>query len=198
MSIHRYVWNSLNLGRLNAVLPQSAGATIAAEGPRRVLDVALADDLALPDLHDALAELGWTFVESNPTTPAAYLNVRQVEAVDVTVDSFVLGATFETLLSVNIETDVSVLDVRADAAVSTLVTGGFLRLVLDGTPIVGSGASVSLLGTFGLATSRRVAVSAGPHVIALEWRAALGGTLRCRPVSLPDAEHASLYVADIS
>lgn len=73
MSIHRYVWNSVNLTRLVQVLPVSAPPTIVGAGPKRAVDIDLADDGAKPDLDEAMAEFGWasaTFTtENSPPVP---------------------------------------------------------------------------------------------------------------------------------
>lgn len=198
MSIHRYVWKSVNLTDLVNVLPASAVPTISGEGPQRIVDINLVDDAAKPDLDDAMAALGWTFVESSPATTPNFLDVKQVAFAKVTVDTSTSSAIFTTLLSVAMTTGVGFIDIVMDVAVTTLVTGGFFRLVLDAVPLAGGGRATSFIGTSGAACTLRVAVGAGAHTILLEWRASALGTVQCRPVTFPDAEGASLYVAEIA
>lgn len=128
-------------------------------------------------------------------------NLLQTAGVQLAADALTNATTFVALLTVPITTTVGgvlVIDASFAASVSLIAPSlAFFRVVLDGVPLEGSGMLLSTLaqqqgGGFAL---RVTAVAPGAHTVVLEWRGSLINLgLQIRPVTAPDAEHASLVV----
>jgi hypothetical protein len=129
-------------------------------------------------------------------------HVLQTQYSEVTVDttySPVIAGTFADLLTVNItaagandliiQSHVSASNPNANRDFQT-------RILVDGTPIGGSGSE---LRTGGIASTvsmiRKTSVAAGARVVKLQWTTT--GTVNCRPVTLSDDESASLMVQEV-
>jgi hypothetical protein len=77
----------------------------------------------------------------------------------------------------------------------------FFRLTLDGVALRGAGMDLTVLAEpeCGAIVYRTGALAAGAHTVKLQWRGsvlALG--LQIRPVTVPDGEHGSLYIEEVS
>jgi hypothetical protein len=190
---YRYRWNGVTATYIDERIDPAFPVAIVDTGPRVQMDVS-ADDSTRADLDAIMAQRGWSFLETNPTSPTPQ-TVRQVQSEFLSLDQSTGSTAFVALLTRNITTQNGMLEVYATAATNAIVTPGFTRLVLDGVPIAQSGAG-HLVGVAAHALMRRVPILAGPHVVELQWRTAVGGTLQCQPITQPDREHASLLVRE--
>ena len=73
------------------------------------------------------------------------------------------------------------------------------RILIDGVPIRASESVVGLLNSnsaqAGALLVQRTGLAAGTHTIEVQWRTS-GGTAQIRPVTAPNAEHASLLTIE--
>jgi hypothetical protein len=137
---------------------------------------------------------------TGPTGPAATFIQSGFSAL--AVDTTSASNVFVDLLTVAINvTTGPFLYINASAGISSVLglDSADFRLTIDGSPVVGTGAFLSssnLAETVSLVW-RESGVAAGAHTVKLQWRGTnIGRTLQCRPVTSPDSEHASLYVAE--
>ena len=190
---YRYRFVGVTDPYINDRIDPAFPATTIDTGPRIQSDVS-ADSSTKADLDAVMLYRGWVFVETNPASPTP-LTTRQVVSAFLATDQSTSSTAFVTLLTVNITTAAGSLEILATAATNAIVVSGFTRLVLDGVAVAQSGAG-HLIGVATHAISRRVPIAAGAHVVELQWRTAVGGTLNCQPLAQPDREHASLLVRE--
>jgi hypothetical protein len=190
---YRYRWNGVTAAYIDDRIDPAFPVAIVDTGPRVQTDIS-ADDSTKTDLDAIMAQRGWSFLETNPASPTPQ-TTRQVQSTFLSVDQSTGSTVFVSLLTVPITTQNGMLEVYATAATNAIVVLGFMRLVLDGVPIAQSGAG-HLLGVASHAINRRVPIVAGPHVVELQWRTGVGGTIQCQPIAQPDREHASLLVRE--
>jgi hypothetical protein len=77
----------------------------------------------------------------------------------------------------------------------------FFRVLVNGATITGGGTGTRIASGAGnpqviALHAQTAALAAGTYTIALQWRTT-GGTVQCRPIAAPDAEHASMVVQEI-
>lgn len=128
---------------------------------------------------------------------------KQSAMAEVTTDQSATQATkaWADLVTLNITTGAGFLLMQASAAFncsngSSREMG--LRLVLDGVAVrAACSPSVSTSVAQALGVVARKSVTAGAHVVKLQWEVASGYTIYCRPVTLPDQEHCTLVVEEV-
>jgi len=113
-------------------------------------------------------------------------------------------AAFASLISCNVNAvagdDLIIIAGVAFTTSTLLGATSFARLVEDGTPKVGSGQSITLIGGSGTQGAPLFdvmpSVAAGSHTIVLQWRSP--GTTVCNPVSNPDGNYAKVIIIRIA
>ncbi len=136
--------------------------------------------------------------------------LQQQLFVEATADATtaVIDPVFATLLTLPITTVGGDLICRVTCSYAILVAvvgGTGFRLSLDGTPVALTGMSGAIGGPGAqnavLLFKRIAAVAAGAHTLDLEWALAApvfaGAVLTVRPVTMPNSEHASLFVREV-
>jgi hypothetical protein len=120
----------------------------------------------------------------------------------VLVDTTWAAVAFNTLLSVSLNCEAgSYLLIRSHAHVSMDAANryGYFRLLLDGSPInAGGGFRDNVPAVAVCLDGREQVLTTAAHTVSFQWRVfnALW-TVRCRPVTQPDAESASLVVEEV-
>jgi hypothetical protein len=137
---------------------------------------------------------------TGPTGSGATFVQSQFDSVDA--DTNTNSTVFTDLLSAPITTTIgSFLFVSFTASPSSVLGAfaGDFRLVIDGTPV--AGAAVFLPATDQPESAaivwRQSGVGAGAHTVVVQWRVTSAlRTIQIRPVTAPNNEHGSLYVAE--
>lgn len=125
----------------------------------------------------------------------------QTKYAEQAVDTQMTSTSYQELLSVQITVQAgSSLVVHATGSFSNSSNGtyGRMQIRLDGNPVRGTAfytGNSSYAGA-GAITVQIPSLAAGTYTVALMWSRS-GGTLRCRPASNPDEEHASLLVEEV-
>jgi len=118
------------------------------------------------------------------------------------VDTTTASAVFVDLLTVAITVEAGFILIESSIGASLSVNAGtiFFRITVDGVAQAGVSNSFTIIGDeHASAFCLRVAVAAGLRTVKLQWRvASVLSTARIRPVTQPDAEHASLVVSEVT
>lgn len=125
----------------------------------------------------------------------------QTAFTELTVDTTTTSVTFVDLMSLTMNVGSNKISVHFTVGGSNNQGFGgnlFFRLVVDGVTIRGTAvrstaANVSETG----ALVWRGAVVAGSRIVKIQWMTDVG-TARIAPVTVPNGEHASLYVQEIT
>jgi hypothetical protein len=126
---------------------------------------------------------------------------KQSAMTEVAADLSTTSSTWADLLTLNITTGVGFLIMQATAGLncsnaSSRIMG--IRLMLDGVAVRAvSSPSVNVNVAQALGLLSRKAVTAGAHVVKVQWQVSSGYTLYCRPVTVPDQEHCTLVVQEV-
>lgn len=197
MTVYRYAWKGLDLASLQALVRPDLILTRQGPAPAPVMDISAIDPTLEDkiDLDEAMLSLGWNYQSTDPPTQAQGLILRQEIGLPLTVDMITVSDVFEDLLTVPITTNASVLGLMANMVSTAAASLGYFRVTVDGFPVA---KGAHLEGTANLFLGGRVPVPAGAHVVKVQWRVAPGGTQSIRPVTVPDAEFASLLVREMS
>ena len=139
--------------------------------------------------------------DQNGTTPVTLSQVRgQTVFAEISADTSITSATFVDVLSASVTTlGGTKLIVTASFAISNTGanTTHHFRIVVDGVAKRGAGIRyTNTPGATGGIAIVVVGVAAGAHTVKLQARVD-SGTLRIRPVTAPDDEHASLVVQEV-
>lgn len=116
------------------------------------------------------------------------------DSVALDVDASTTSTSFTDLRSRQMVTGDGHIAVNVSVGWSALLVPGAFRVMVDGSPCCGIEAAV---GEHSGAINTRVHVGAGSHTVALQWRTSTLGTLRVRPQSNPDTEHATIMVDEV-
>lgn len=119
---------------------------------------------------------------------------------DIAVDTTSTSTVWADLLSVSITTGANFILVRASASLSNSNSSKnmFLRLVIDGVAKRAALSRTSALDVAeGFSLCWRQAVTAAAHTVKLQWMTD-SNTIQCRPVTVPDQEHCSLLVEEVT
>lgn len=132
--------------------------------------------------------------------PGATPGLVQTDFVELTVDDATTSTTFVTLLTSNITTGANKLIIQMSASV--VKSGGGnpalnMRIKIDGTPLRGAGGQLVTDPTSVSLMAETAVLTAGAHTVLLEWKVSTG-TAEINPVTMPDSEHCSLYVQEVS
>lgn len=130
--------------------------------------------------------------------------LRQTVFLALAVDASRAVAGFATLLSQPITISAGgVLILQFDATVSNTSLGSqtFFRYQIDGVTVANGGASstnavLDGVGTVSL-TKRVTGLAVGARTVTVQWSRS-AGTSNIRPVTVPDGEHASLLLTEVS
>jgi hypothetical protein len=124
----------------------------------------------------------------------------QSKFVEVAADVSTTSTTWVDLLSTTITTLAGFLLLTTTVSPNTSSTsaGFYIRLLLDGVAVRGaSGYAGSATFNETVSIVSKEAVTAGLHTVKVQWRVSTG-TLRCRPVTAPDQDHASLLIQEVN
>lgn len=193
----RYQTTGVDVETLIRYVP--AGVTVSiASGPEPItrVDILVSDGVSQGDLDAIMVELGWEPTELNPPPLPAVLQIKQNTFATQAVDVSTVSIVFVDLFSVTLTTEADFLDCQYTASVEAVAAGMFMQLELDGVAIPGTGSSHGV-GTLALCGRAYVAIAAGAHTVKLRWRVDVLGTANLRPVTLPDAESATLMVREL-
>lgn len=142
-------------------------------------------------------------ISSFPSGVGTGANFLQTKFIEVTADTTTTSATFVALdgLSISITTVGStslLIWLAADLSNTSGSATTYIRVRVDGVAIRGVGTRAPAAGEpQGVPLALKVAVAAGVHTVDVQWYRT-GGTSRVRPVAAPDAESASILVAEVS
>jgi hypothetical protein len=123
---------------------------------------------------------------------------------NITVNTTTTSATFVDLLSTSITiSDQSKILISFTGSMSNASNNQthFFRVLVNGATITGGGTGTRIASGAGnpqviAIHVQTAALTAGTYTIALQWRTT-GGTVQCRPIAAPDAEHAAMVVQEI-
>lgn len=193
---YRYKWRGVNLtSLLNQTNPTSV-ITVSDPAPIPIVDVT--SDKGDPDKIDidqAMDLQGWSFESVAPPDPPKGIVLRQFLEKRLDTDQSTNSNVFIDLISLPITTTIGGV-LKVSASISSLATGiGTFRLTLDGIAISDGGAGHEVLG--GNAILKRIAVNPGLHVVGLQYKSDLLGTVFVRPITTEN-EHATLWVEELS
>ena len=124
----------------------------------------------------------------------------QSKFAEQTVDTSTTSASWIDLLSIPITTQANNLILHTSVSLLTTSSGAAfnIRLTIDGVAVRGAQMWPSSSNyALGISIVARKLVAAGAHTVKLQWMVTTG-TLRCRPATNPDDEHASLLVEEVS
>lgn len=127
-------------------------------------------------------------------------SLLQTQYAQVVGNTTTTSATFVTLLTVNITTAASQCVIHAMGHVSNSTANRNMRfrVAVDGVS-QGGGQFRSVAANIGVPFSLqfRPTLTAGAHVVTLQWAREASGTMQCRPVAAADSETASLMVQEL-
>lgn len=132
--------------------------------------------------------------------PSDGIGAIQSVCVSLTADTTTTSTSYVTLLSQAIGTiGASSLVIRASTSTSdssSLSTGNFFRVTVDGTVYGYFGCEVFTCIQSSALCVKVGPLSAGSHTVTLDWHTQATNTLRCRPVT--QAEQASLMITEVT
>lgn len=123
----------------------------------------------------------------------------QGKAAAIAVDTTTASIGWTDLLSVSIVTGANNLELMFTVGVSTGDKAGdaYFRFTVDAVAKHGVGLG-GVVDMNSAALSWRGAVTATAHTVKVQWRSPGGDTIRIRPVTAPDTEHAQLLVREVT
>ncbi len=121
---------------------------------------------------------------------------------EIAADTTTTSAAFVTLLSQAITIQagsILLIHFTVSNSHSTNNQTGYFRIQVDGVTVR---AAANRNGTSGEPGScsivlRRTGLAVGAHTVTVQWRTS-GGTIRVRPITAPDQEHASLLLEEVT
>jgi len=194
---YRYKWKGVDLSALQNQVNPSTVVTPSNPAPVPCIDITLS--LGAGDkvgLDQAMDFQGWAYDSTNPPAPPQGIVICQSLEAIVTTDQSTTSNSFADVLSQAITTSAGFLQISTSISSNAISVGCSFRLTLDGVAISNGGAGHDV-GLGGNAILKRVAISAGVHTVALQYKAGVLGTVQIRPAST-DNEHASLWVEEVS
>jgi len=202
MSVFRYSSKGISDQALVRTVPGTPVVTSYA--PAAFVDVT-APLASQADLDEVMSRYGFILETVDPTVASPLTGYRQSVFTRVTVDTttIVVSPVFATLLSapITLSTSAVLLVFVSFAASRSNPALDLFQVKVDGVVQAGGGAAVhghggGVSNSSGAIVLRIAGLAAGPHTIAVEWSQDAAGTVSIRPVTAPDAEHASLLLVE--
>lgn len=191
---YRYRWLGPNVAKLNMVALSVPIQSSEGPLPPSFMNFTI-DDTGKNILDEILLQQGWGYEGTATAGDLKGLALKQVITKQLTIDDNATNTSFASFLSQVITTDAGFLEIYASLATTALVTAGYLRILVDFAPVADGGAGHQV-GLGAQTIVKRVPVTADIHTVELQWRVDAGGTLQCRPASLPGQEHATLLLRE--